>query len=283
MEYITLNNGVKMPQLGFGVCRIPDLKECEAVVLAALRNGYRSIDTAANYFNEEAVGAAIKKSGIPRDELFLTTKLWCKFNNYEDAKREIQVSLDKLGTDYIDLYLIHRPVGDYYGAYRAMTEFYKAGKIRAIGVSNFFDDRLVDLIIHQEVVPAVNQMQCHPFLQRDREMALYRQYGVKMECWSPFAVGANGIFSKEVLTSIGKKYGKSVAQVILRWHIERGCIVIPKTIQEKRMQENMDVWDFELTETDMQAIKELDLSETNGAVDESAYRLESLKRALGVE
>ena len=277
MKYVKLNNGVKMPMLGFGVCRIDDLKECEEVVLNAIQEGYRLIDTAAIYGNEIAVGNAIMRSHINREELFITSKLWIDDNSYEGAKKAFQDSLKKLQLDYIDLYLIHRHIGDYYGAYKALSELYKEGKIKAIGVSNFYIDQLMDLILFQEVKPVVNQIQCHPFQQRKEELHFLKENDIQLEAWSPFAVGQNHIFQNEILTMIAKKYDKSVAQVILRWHIQRGIVVIPKSVQRNRMKENMDIWNFQLSKEDMKLINQLDLSQNS---TDDRKRLESLLRAV---
>ena len=235
MEYRTINNGIKMPVLGFGVFQVADPKVCEESVLTAIRHGYRLIDTAAVYGNEQAVGAAIRKCGIPREELFITTKLWVQDAGYEKTKKAFAASLDRLELDYLDLYLIHRPFGDYYGAWRAMEELYEEGRVRAIGVSNFGSDRLVDLIMNNRIRPAVNQI---------------------------FAEGKRGIFKNETLTKIGEKYNKSAAQVILRWNIDRGVIVIPKSTHEERIAQNIDVFDFRLTKEDMDAISVLDGGQT---------------------
>ena len=240
MKYVTLNNGVKMPILGFGVFQIYDMKECEEAVYNALKAGYRLIDTAASYRNEEAVGRAIKRSGIPREEIFVTTKLWVSDANYEKAKLAFETSLKKLDLEYIDLYLIHQPFNDVYGAWRAMTELYKEGKIKAIGVSNFYPDRLVDFIMNNEVVPAVNQVETHPFNQQVKANEIMKEYGVQIESWGPFAEGKNGIFTNEILSEIGKKYNKSVAQVILRWLIQRDVVVIPKSVRKERIEENFN-------------------------------------------
>lgn len=277
MKYVKLNNGMKMPMLGFGVCRIDDLKECEEVVLNAIQEGYRLIDTAAIYGNEIAVGNAIMRSHINREEFFITSKLWIDDNSYEGAKKAFQDSLKKLQLDYIDLYLIHRPIGDYYGAYKALSELYKEGKIKAIGVSNFYIDQLMDLILFQEVKPVVNQIQCHPFQQRKEELHFLKENDIQLEAWSPFAVGQNHIFQNEILTMIAKKYDKSVAQVILRWHIQRGIVVIPKSVQRNRMKENMDIWNFQLSKEDMKLINQLDLSQNS---TDDRKRLESLLRAV---
>ena len=259
MEYAVLNNGVKMPMEGFGVFQVPDQAECEQAVLDAIASGYRLIDTAAAYMNEEAVGKAIAKCGVPREELFITTKLWVQDAGYEAAKRAIQTSLDKLGLDYLDLYLLHQPMGDYIGAYRAMEEAYKEGKLKAIGVCNFYPARLADLCETVEVTPAVNQVELHPFFQQENALALMREYGVIPEAWGPFAEGNHGIFTHRVLTEIGEKYGKSAAQVALRWNVQRGVVVIPKSVHKNRMEQNMDIWDFKLSDEDMAEIAKLDL------------------------
>lgn len=258
MKNIILNNGVKMPILGFGVYQILDEKICEEAVLNALQAGYRLIDTAAAYKNEEAVGRAIKRSGIPREEIFVTTKLWIQDATYEGAKRGFETSLRNLGLNYIDLYLIHQPYNDVYGAWRAMSELYKEGKIKAIGVSNFQRDRLVDFILNNEVIPAVNQIQVHPFRQKRLEKELLDEYGVQMEAWAPFAEGQNNIFKNEVIGGIAEKYNKTIAQVILRWHIQRGVVAIPKSVHKERIIENFDIWDFELDEDDMKIMATLE-------------------------
>ena len=259
MEYVTLNNGVKMPLEGFGVFQVPDPAQCEQAVLDAIASGYRLIDTAAAYMNEAAVGEAIKKCGVPREELFITTKLWVQDVGYEEAKKAIQTSLDNLGLDYLDLYLIHQPLGDYIGAYRAMEEAYREGKIRAIGVCNFYPARLADLCETVEVTPAVNQVELHPFFQQADALALMKEYGVVPEAWGPFAEGNHGIFTHPVLTKIGEKYGKSAAQVALRWNVQRGVVVIPKSVHKERMEQNMNIWDFSLSEEDLAEIAKLDL------------------------
>lgn len=259
MEYVTLNNGVRMPLEGFGVYQVPEAAVCEKAVSEALETGYRLIDTAAAYFNEEAVGAAIRKSGIPREELFITTKLWIQDAGYESAKKAFQVSMENLGLDYLDLYLIHQPFSDYYGAWRAMEELYQEGKIRAIGVCNFYPARLADLCETVEVKPAVNQVELHPFFQQEDALALMKEYGVIPEAWGPFAEGNHGIFTHPVLTKIGDKYGKTAAQTALRWNVQRGVVVIPKSVHKDRMEQNMDIWDFELSGEDMEEIAKLDL------------------------
>ena len=259
MEYVTLNNGGKMPLEGFGVFQVPDPAQCEQAVLDAIESGYRLIDTAAAYMNEKAVGEAIKKCGVPREELFITTKLWVQDATYEGAKKAIQTSLDNLGLDYLDLYLIHQPLKDYVGAYRAMEEAYKEGKLKAIGVCNFYPARLADLCETVEVIPAVNQVELHPFFQQENALAVMKEYGVVPEAWGPFAEGNHGIFTHPVLTKIGDKYGKSAAQVALRWNVQRGVVVIPKSVHKDRMEQNMNIWDFNLTDEDMAEIAKLDL------------------------
>ena len=259
MEYAVLNNGVKMPMEGFGVFQVPDQAQCEQAVLDAIASGYRLIDTATAYMNEEAVGKAIAKCGVPREELFITTKLWVQDASYEAAKQAIQTSLDKLGLDYLDLYLLHQPMGDYIGAYRAMEEAYKEGKLKAIGVCNFYPARLADMCETVEVTPAVNQVELHPFFQQENALALMKEYGVIPEAWGPFAEGNHGIFTHPVLTKIGEKYGKSAAQTALRWNVQRGVVVIPKSVHKDRMEQNMDIWDFKLSDEDMAEIAKLDL------------------------
>lgn len=259
MDFITLNNGVKMPLEGFGVFQVPDPAVCEKAVLDAVASGYRLIDTAAAYMNEAAVGAAIKKCGVPREELFITTKLWVQDASYEGAKAAFQTSMEKLGLDHLDLYLIHQPMGDYYGAWRAMEDLYKAGKIKAIGVCNFYPHVLADFCETVEVKPAVNQVELHPFFQQKEALALMKEYSIVPEAWGPFAEGKHGIFTHPVLTAIGKKHGKTAAQVALRWNIQRGVVVIPKSVHKDRMEQNMAVWDFALTEEEMAEIEKLDL------------------------
>ncbi|MDE7211060.1 MAG: aldo/keto reductase [Lachnospiraceae bacterium] len=259
MEFITLNNGIKMPMEGFGVFQVADPAVCEQAVLDAIAGGYRLIDTAAAYGNEEAVGAAIKKCGVPREELFITTKLWVQDASYEAAKAAAEVSMKKLGLEYLDLYLIHQPMGDYYGAYRALEELYKKGVLRAIGVCNFYPHVLADFCETVEIIPAVNQVELHPFFQQKDALALMKEYGVCPEAWGPFAEGNHGIFTHPVLTEIGAKYGKSAAQVALRWNVQRGVVVIPKSVHKDRMEQNMDIWDFVLDEADMAKIEGLDI------------------------
>ena len=254
MKNIKLNNGVEMPILGFGVYQVTDAAECERSVLDALEAGYRLIDTAAAYGNEEAVGSAIKKSGIPRAEIFVTTKLWVPDVNYEKAKKAFELSLKKLQLDYLDLYLIHQPYNDIYGAWRAMEELYAEGKIRAIGVSNFHPDRIIDLILHNKVKPAVNQIETHPFHQQIATQKFLQENDVQIESWGPFAEGKNNMFTNELLVSLAKKYKRSVAQIILHWLTERGVIVIPKSVRKERMIENINVFDFEISAEDMNTI-----------------------------
>ncbi|MCD7911869.1 aldo/keto reductase [Bacillus velezensis] len=262
MQTVTLNNGLKMPIIGFGVYQVPDAQECENAVYEALMAGYRLIDTASGYLNEEAVGRAIKRSGVPREELFITTKLWIQDAGYESAKAAFSKSLNKLQLDYLDLYLIHQPYGDYYGAWRAMEDLYREGRIRAIGVSNFHPDRLMDLIMHNEIVPAVNQVETHPFCQQKESAAFMKEQGVQHESWAPFAEGRNNMFSNGVLTSIAEKHNKSVAQVVLRWLVQREVVTIPKSVRKERIVENFDIFDFELSLEDIEKISTLDKGES---------------------
>lgn len=259
IETVKLNNGVEMPLEGFGVFQVPDPAVCEQAVLDAIAAGYRLIDTAAAYGNEEAVGRAIAKCGVPREELFLTTKLWVQDASYAGAKKAIEVSRKKLGVDSIDLYLIHQPMGDYIGAYRAMEEACAAGKLRAIGVCNCYPHVLADICETVEIRPAVNQVELHPFFQQESALALMREYGVHPEAWGPFAEGKYGIFTHPVLTEIGRKCGKSAAQVALRWNVQRGVTVIPKSVHKERMEQNLDIWDFQLSGEDMAQIAKLDI------------------------
>lgn len=262
MQTVTLNNGMKMPIIGFGVYQIPDAEECENAVYEALMTGYRLIDTAAGYLNEEAVGRAIKRSGVPRQELFITTKLWVQDAGYESAKLAFAKSLKKLQLDYLDLYLIHQPFGDYYGAWRAMEDLYREGKVRAIGVSNFLPDRLMDLIVHNKIVPAVNQVETHPLYQQIEASAFMKEQGVQHQSWAPFAEGLGNMFGNEMLASIAAKHDKSVAQVVLRWLIQREVVVIPKSVKKERIKENFDIFDFELSVDDIEQISALDTRET---------------------
>jgi 2,5-diketo-D-gluconate reductase A len=263
MQQVKLNNGVEMPILGFGVFQVTSLDECERSVLDAIATGYRLIDTAASYGNEEAVGRAIKRSGVSRKDLFITTKLWIQSDGYGGAKKAFENSLKRLQLDYLDLYLIHQPFGDVYGEWRAMQELYKEGKVRAIGVSNFHPDRLIDLIIHNEVVPAVNQIETHPFHQQIKTQLFLKEHHVQIESWGPFAEGKNNIFHNELLLSIGKKYNKTIAQVVIRWLTQRGVIAIPKSVRKERMEENFNSLDFELNVEDREKIKSLDTAESS--------------------
>lgn len=257
MEYITLSNGVKMPQLGYGVYQVTK-DECERCVLDALEAGYRSIDTAQSYFNEEKVGKAIEKSGINRKEIFLTSKVWIEHFGYEECKKSVLESMEKLRTDYLDLMLLHQPFGDTYGAWRALEELYREGKLRAIGISNHYADRMVEFANFTSIKPMVNQMETHPLNQQKTLKEWADKYDIRLEAWAPFGEGRNGLFENEVLKAIGQKYGKSTAQVMLRWHIQRGVIVIPKSVHKERMIENLNVFDFRLDENDMSQISQLD-------------------------
>ncbi|MCM3224311.1 aldo/keto reductase [Terribacillus saccharophilus] len=262
MQKVKLNNGVEMPVLGFGVFQIQDQNECEQAVYDAIMAGYRLIDTAASYLNEEAVGRAIKRSGVAREDLFITTKLWVQDTGYASTKKAFNKSLDRLQLDYLDLYLIHQPFGDVHGSWRAMEELYKEGKVKAIGVSNFQPDRLIDLIIHNEVVPAVNQVETHPFCQQLESHDFMKENGVQIESWGPFAEGKNNMFENEVLATIAEKYNKSVAQVILRWLTQRGVVAIPKSVRKERILENFDIFNFELNKEDIASITELDTKQS---------------------
>ena len=263
MKQVTLNNGLKMPILGFGVYQITDLKECERAVLDAIEVGYRLIDTAQAYGNEEAVGRAIKKSSVLREELFITTKVWISNAGYEKARQSLEESLKKMQLDYIDLVLIHQPVNDYYGTYRAMEEMYKEGNIKAIGVSNFYPDRLVDICLCNEIIPAVNQVEVNVFHQQTDAQEYMKKYNVQMEAWAPFAEGKNDMFNQPLLKEIGTKYGKSVAQVILRWLVQRNIVVLAKSVRKERMEENINIFDFELSHDEMNRISELDKGESS--------------------
>jgi 2,5-diketo-D-gluconate reductase A len=258
MQNIQLNNGVEMPILGFGVFQIPDLAACEKCVLDAINVGYRLIDTAASYGNEAAVGKAIRNSGVPRADLFITTKLWIQSNGYEGTKKAFDQSMKHLNLDYLDLYLMHQPYGDVYGAWRAMQDLYKEGRIRAIGVSNFHPDRLMDLMVHHEIIPAVNQIETHPFHQQLQSHAFLQANQVQIESWAPFAEGKNNLFQQELLASMGQKYNKSIAQVVLRWLTQRRVVAIPKSVRKEKMVENFNIFDFELSDADMEAIQTLD-------------------------
>ena len=258
MEWITLNNGVRMPQLGYGVFQIPS-EECERCVGEALAMGYRLIDTASSYRNEEGVGAAVRASGIPREELFLTTKLWVQDAGYTKTRKAAEASMKRLGVDYLDLYLIHQPFGDYYGAWRALEEMYREGILRAIGISNFDEARLVDLCMNHEICPAVNQIELHPFCQQTSALETMKRYQVQPEAWGPFSEGQKDIFNNRILKKIADRHERSVAQVILRWHIQRGVVVIPKAAQKAHMETNWRVWDFTLTSSEMKTIGGMDI------------------------
>jgi len=262
MQNVVLNNGVQMPKLGFGVFQIADPAECERSVRDAIDVGYRLIDTAASYENEESVGNAIKQSGIAREDLFITTKLWIADTGYENTKAAFDRSIKRLQLNYLDLFLIHQPYGDVYGAWRAMEELYSEGRIRAIGVSNFHPDRVMDFIVHHEVVPAVNQIETHPFHQQVETQAFLKENNIQIESWGPFAEGKNDIFHNEVLSSVAEKHGKSVAQVILRWLTQRDIVVIPKSVRKERMAENFNIFDFELDGDDMAKIATLETGES---------------------
>lgn len=262
MDYIKLNNGIEMPMVGFGVFQISDLTECEHAISKALEIGYRLIDTASVYGNEQAVGHAIRKSGIPRNELFITTKTWISEAGYEQTRKAFDASMKRLGLDYLDLYLIHMPFGNYYGSWRAMEELYERGKIRAIGVCNFEPDRLMDLCKNAQVIPCINQIEIHPFTQQKKSFNVMNKLGVQAEAWAPFAEGLKGLFHNDVLSNIGRKYGKTVAQVVLKWHIQRGVIVIPKSVHEERIEENFNIWDFSLTAQELELIEQMDTGQS---------------------
>jgi diketogulonate reductase-like aldo/keto reductase len=262
MKNVVLNNGVEMPILGFGVFQIDDLAECERSVRDAIDVGYRLIDTAASYGNEESVGNAIKVSGVPRDELFVTTKLWIADSGYGKTKAAFDRSMKKLQLDYLDLYLIHQPYGDVYGSWRAMEELYREGRVRAIGISNFHPDRVMDFLLHHEIPPAINQIETHPFHQQVDTQKFLKENNIQIESWGPFAEGKNNIFHNEVLSSVAAKHGKSVAQVILRWLTQRDVVVIPKSVRKERMAENFDIFGFDLDKSDMEAIAALDTGQS---------------------
>lgn len=259
MEFLTLSNGVKMPQEGFGVFQIPDHKEAKRCVLDALDTGYRLIDTAAAYMNENAVGEAVRESGVKREDVFVTSKVWVQDMNYEGAEKAIDASLSKLGFDYLDLMLLHQPMGDYYGAWRALEEAYKAGKLRAIGMANCYPQVIADMCLTVDIKPMVNQVELHPFFQQQLNLDTMKEFGVVPQAWGPFAEGNHNIFNHPVLSEIGKKYGKSAAQAALRWNIQRGVSVIPKSTHKERMEQNISVWDFELSQEDMEQITKLDI------------------------
>lgn len=276
MKYITLNNGIKMPSVGFGVFQIREKDECVRVVKDAIDVGYRLIDTAQAYGNEEAVGEAIEKSSVSREELFITTKVWISNAGYEKAKESIEASLKKMKLDYVDLVLIHQPLNDYYGTYRAMEELYKQGKIKAIGVSNFYPDRLVDIALFNEIVPAVNQIEVNPLHQQIKAQEVNEKYKVQLQAWAPFAEGRNEMFTNPELKAIGDEYNKSVAQVILRWLLQRGIVPLAKTVNKERMLQNIDIFDFELNEDDMKKIAALDRKESSFFNHQEASAVEML-------
>ena len=275
---VTLNNGVTIPILGFGVFQIADLAACEQSVVDAIEVGYRLIDTAQSYGNEDAVGKAIKRSGVPREELFITTKLWVSDYGEEKAKKAFEASLKRLQLDYLDLYLLHQPFGDVHGSWRALEKLYKEGKVKAIGVSNFYPDRVMDLIMANEVVPAVNQIEINPFYQRYDDQKFLEENMVQPEAWAPFAEGRNNLFQNELLVAIGKKYGKSVGQVVLRWLMQRSFVALAKSTHKARIAENFDVFDFELSDDDMQQITTLDMNESSFF---SHRDPEAVKRIMG--
>lgn len=263
MQTITLNNGVRMPLAGYGVFQIPDPQECERCVADAIRAGYRLIDTAASYLNEEAVGRGIRSGGVPRSELFVTTKLWVQDTGYERTQKALDRSLARLQLDYLDLYLIHQPFGDVHGSWRAMQDALQAGKVRAIGVSNFQPDRLMDMIIQNDIVPAVNQVEVNPFLQQVDSVAFMREQGVQAEAWAPFAEGRNKLFENEALADIARKHGRTVGQVVLRWVVQRGVVALAKSVRKERMEENLRVFDFALDESDMACIAQLETGKSS--------------------
>lgn len=275
-----LNNGVEMPMLGFGVYQVENAKECERAVSDAISAGYRLIDTASVYMNEEPVGKAVRKSGIPRDDIFIATKVWIGAAGYERTKKAFADSLKRLGLDYIDLYLVHMPLGDYYGSWRAMEELCAEGKIRAAGVCNFLPELLGDLCGNAGMVPAVNQVEMHPFFQQRDSISAMRKLGVQPQAWGPFAEGMNGIFSNPALAGIGEKYGKSPAQVVLRWHVQRGVAAIPKSVRKSRIEENFDIWDFSLDESDMEAIKNMD---SGKSLILNLFSSDTVKRLYGIK
>lgn len=280
MVYTTLNNGVRMPMQGFGVFQVPNADICEQAVADALSVGYRLIDTASVYGNEQAVGAAISKSGIAREEIFITTKAWISEMGYDNTLRAFDASLSRLGLEYLNLYLIHMPFGDYYGAWRAMEDLYAAGRVRAIGVCNFEPDRLMDLCHNAKVIPAVNQVEVHPYTQQPEAMKLMRSFGIQTEAWGPLAEGRNGLFTDAALSDIGRKYGKSAAQVVLRWHLQRGVVAIPKSVHKERMTENFNVMDFTLSEEDMTAIADMN---TDKSLILDLHSPAEVERLYGIE
>lgn len=262
MQTVKLSNGMEMPMVGIGVYQVPDAAQCEESVLDAFEAGYRLVDTAEGYMNEEAVGLALKKSGLNRDEVFITSKIWISNFGYEKTKRAYDAALKRLDLEYMDLVLLHQSLSDYYGAWRALEELYKEGRIRAIGVSNFYPERLTDLCMNAEIKPMVNQIECHPFFQRETDLECAKHFDVQLEAWAPFAEAGRGIFTNEILIGIAKKYGKTAAQVILRWNVQRGVVVIPKSVHKERIKENINIFDFTLSDEDMAAIATLDTGHT---------------------
>lgn len=262
MEYTTLANGIKVPLVGFGVYQVSEASQCEEAVLTALESGYRLIDTAENYLNEEAVGSAVKKSGLPREEVFITTKIWIDHYGEQQSVDAVHRALERMGIDYLDLILLHQSLGDYYSAWRGLTKLYREGVVKAIGVSNFYPERLTDLCMHAEVKPMVNQIECHPYFQRQTDLECAQYFGVQLEAWGPFAEGGRGIFTDPVLTKIAAAHGKSTAQVMLRWAVQRKVIVLPKSVHASRIKENIDIFDFALTDAEMQEIAALDTGHT---------------------
>ena len=262
MEFVSLSNGIKMPMLGLGVYQVPEFDQCEQSVLDAFQAGYRLVDTAESYMNEEAIGSAFRKSGLSRDDVFITSKIWVSNFGYEKTKKAYEAALKRLGMEYMDLVLLHQSLSDYYGAWRALTDLYREGKIRAIGVSNFYPERLADLCMNSDVRPMVNQIECHPFFQRTTDIECAKHFGTQLEAWAPFAEGGRGIWTNGTLTEIAAAHGKTVAQVVLRWNIQRGVIVIPKSVHRNRIIENIDVFDFTLTDGEMQKISALDTGHT---------------------
>ncbi|MBT2725317.1 aldo/keto reductase [Bacillus sp. ISL-46] len=262
MEFTTLSNGVKMPMVGFGVYQVPDAAQCERVVLDAFHAGYRLVDTAEAYMNEEAVGIALKKSGLKREDVFMTSKIWISNFGYEKTKKAYEAALKRLDMEYMDLILLHQSLSDYYSAWRALEELYKEGKVRSIGVSNFYPERLTDLCMNAEIKPMINQIECHPFFQRETDLECAKHFGVKLEAWAPFAEAGRGIFTNDVLTKIAANHEKTVAQVILRWNVQRGVVVIPKSVHRNRIEENINIFDFELSDDEMKQIATLDTGHT---------------------
>ncbi|MCM1166472.1 MAG: aldo/keto reductase [Lachnospiraceae bacterium] len=280
MEFTTLSNGVKMPLIGLGVYQVPDAAQCEGAVLYALKTGYRLIDTAAAYANEEAVGSAVKKSGVPRDKIFITSKVWVADFGYEKTKKAVENSLKKLDTDYMDLCLLHQSLSDYYGSWRAFEELYREGKLRTVGVSNFYPERLTDLCMNAEIKPMVNQIECHPFFQRTTDLECAKHFDVQIEAWAPFAEAGRGIFTNEILTQIARAHNKTAAQIILRWNVQRGVVVIPKSVHNERIEENFNIFDFELSESEMSRIAALDTGHTE-IIDHYDWKIAKMLNEVG--